>query len=331
MLSYITLNNVLALARALVEIAVIWVVFYICLKFVRNNSRTIQIFKGILIVVLTRFIANLIGLTTITALLDTVMTWGVVAIVIIFQPEIRAGLEKMGKANYFTGTTTLSNNEKTTLVEELVKACEIMSNTKTGALISIEQGQSLNDYVKAGTIINANVSKEILCSIFQYGTPLHDGAVIIQGAKIACAATYFPPTSKELSTSYGARHRAAVGISEISDSITIIVSEESGHISIAQEGTLTLMSSEELKAFLLGKIVNVKKEDTETTEATKVNVLNQIFKMKTKKTKKKEDENEPIKLQPTKKVEVEQNEESNKSTIVLHYETLDEEGSDTNG
>ena len=126
-----------------------------------------------------------------------------------------------------------------------------MSASKTGALISLEQGQDLSDYIKTGTSMNSIVSSELLCSIFQYGTPLHDGAVIIRGVRIACAAAYFPPTTKELPTSYGARHRAAVGISEITDSITIIVSEETGTISIAEAGELKSYTSEELRDYLM--------------------------------------------------------------------------------
>ena len=126
-----------------------------------------------------------------------------------------------------------------------------MSSTKTGALISLEQGQDLSDYIKTGTSMNSQVSCELLCSIFQYGTPLHDGAVIIQGVKIACAAAYFPPTTRELPTSYGARHRAAVGISEITDSITIVVSEETGNISIAESGDLKVYSVAQLRAYLM--------------------------------------------------------------------------------
>ena len=150
---------------------------------------------------------------------------GVIVMVVIFQPEIRMLLEKLGKTSVLTRLAALSSNEKEHLIEELVKACAQMSASKTGALISLEQGQDLSDYIKTGTSMNSIVSCELLCSIFQYGTPLHDGAVIIRGVRIACAAAYFPPTTKELPTSYGARHRAAVGISEITDSITIIVSE----------------------------------------------------------------------------------------------------------
>ena len=150
-----------------------------------------------------------------------------------------------------TRLVSLTSNEREHLVEELVKACAQMSSTKTGALISLEQGQDLSDYIKTGTSMNSQVSCELLCSIFQYGTPLHDGAVIIQGVKIACAAAYFPPTTRELPTSYGARHRAAVGISEITDSITIVVSEETGNISIAENGDLKVYSVAQLRSYLM--------------------------------------------------------------------------------
>lgn len=251
MFSYFTLDNLWTLLWQMVDIGCVWALVYYCLRIVKNNSRTIQIFKGVLLIVIIRFVATKVGLHTIASLADSIMNWGVVAIIIIFQPEIRSILEKIGKTSVFSGISTLTINERENLVNELVKACSEMSKTKTGALISIEQGHSLSDFIKTGTSMNSVVSSELLCSIFQYGTPLHDGAVIIQGVKIACAAAYFPPTTRELPTSYGARHRAAVGISEITDSITIVVSEETGNISIAQNGTLTAMSEASLKEFLL--------------------------------------------------------------------------------
>ena len=250
-MSYFTLNNLWILLRQLADIACVWALVYYCLKIVKNNSRTIQIFKGILLVIIVKALATYLELNTIAAMTTSIMNWGVPAIIIIFQPEIRSILEKIGKTSVFSRITTLTVNERENLVDELVKACTEMSKTKTGALISIEQGHSLSDFIKTGTPMNSVVSSELLCSIFQYGTPLHDGAVIIQGVKIACAAAYFPPTSRELPTSYGARHRAAVGISEITDSITIVVSEETGNISIAQDGKLTVYSEASLKAFLL--------------------------------------------------------------------------------
>ena len=246
----LTLNDVLNVVRALLDIGLVWAVIFFGLRIVRNNSRTVQIFKGILFIFIVKGLAMLIGLTTINYIADMVLSWGVIVMVVIFQPEIRMLLEKLGKTSVLTRLAALSSNEKEHLIEELVKACAQMSASKTGALISLEQGQDLSDYIKTGTSMNSIVSCELLCSIFQYGTPLHDGAVIIRGVRIACAAAYFPPTTKELPTSYGARHRAAVGISEISDSITIIVSEETGTISIAEAGALKSFTREELRDYL---------------------------------------------------------------------------------
>ena len=247
----LTLNDVLNVVRALLDIGLVWAVIFFGLRIVRNNSRTVQIFKGILFIFIVKGLAMLIGLTTINYIADMVLSWGVIVMVVIFQPEIRMLLEKLGKTSVLTRLAALSSNEKEHLVEELVKACTQMSASKTGALISLEQGQDLSDYIKTGTSMNSIVSSELLCSIFQYGTPLHDGAVIIRGVRIACAAAYFPPTTKERPTSYGARHRAAVGISEITDSITIIVSEETGTISIAEAGELKSYTSEELRDYLM--------------------------------------------------------------------------------
>lgn len=247
----LTFNDVLNVVRALLDIGLVWAVIFFGLRIVRNNSRTVQIFKGILFIFIVKGLAMLIGLTTINYIADMVLSWGVIVMVVIFQPEIRMLLEKLGKTSVLTRLAALSSNEKEHLVEELVKACTQMSASKTGALISLEQGQDLSDYIKTGTSMNSIVSCELLCSIFQYGTPLHDGAVIIRGVRIACAAAYFPPTTKELPTSYGARHRAAVGISEITDSITIIVSEETGTISIAEAGELKSYTSEELRDYLM--------------------------------------------------------------------------------
>ena len=312
-MSYFTLNNLWILIRQLADIACVWALVYYCLKIVKNNSRTIQIFKGILLVVIIKTLATYFELNTIAAMTSSIMNWGVPAIIIIFQPEIRSILEKIGKTSVFSRISTLTVNERENLVDELVKACAEMSKTKTGALISIEQGHSLSDFIKTGTSMNSMVSSELLCSIFQYGTPLHDGAVIIQGVKIACAAAYFPPTSRELPTSYGARHRAAVGISEITDSITIVVSEETGNISIAQDGKLSVYSPTSLKEFLM-KILGTntpaeEKKEEEVKEAParekkkegkKPGVFAHYFKNKnkvkvekTKTSKKKKEEQEP--------------------------------------
>jgi len=259
MLNYTTLQNFLQFARMFLDVAIISLFLYFCLRYVRNNSRTIQIFKGILFILFVNAFAKALGLKTTSWVAEMFLNWGFLAVIIIFQPEIRTVLEKLGKTSVFSRISTLSGNEREYLVDELVKATMILSEEETGALITIEQGQSLSDYIRTGTPMNSVVTAELLTSIFVTSTPLHDGAVIIQGDRIACASAYFPPTALDLPTRYGARHRAALGISEITDAITIVVSEETGLVSISHEGKLESMTATKLKEFLMRVIC-----DTET-------------------------------------------------------------------
>lgn len=369
MLNYLTWNNFIVLLQQVVDILCVWALVYYVLKIVKNNSRTIQIFKGVLLVIIVRAAASLFGLNTIATIADTVMSWGVVAFIVIFQPEIRSILEKIGKTSVFSHITSLTVNERENLVDELMKACEEMSRAKTGALISIEQGHALNDFISTGTPMNSVVSSELLISIFQYGTPLHDGAVIIQGVKIACAAAYFPPTTKELPTSYGARHRAAVGISEITDSITIVVSEETGNISIAKDGTLEVYSPADLRVYLQEQLGALNEEE-ETKEKEKENkgvFFKRVRRRSDKKTRQQEDSiaiedlskdqgldqlfDSIVEVEKKEEIQSENNEEPKKQVhpfasmgeslysdvvepqaIVLHYEKSDDvKGSDSDG
>ena len=240
----------------IVDILVLWFLIYYALKFVRNNTRTVQIFKGIILILAAKFFANLFGLQAVGWLADMFVSWGFVAVIIIFQPEIRGILERLGKSNMFSKISTLSGNEKEHLVNEIVKSVMILSKDQTGALITLEQGQSLADYVATGTVLNSIVTTELLTSIFVTSTPLHDGAVIIQGDRLACASAYFPPTSLDLPNRYGARHRAAIGISEITDSVTIVISEETGNISIAESGKIRGVDIKELRDYLLRIVCN---------------------------------------------------------------------------
>jgi uncharacterized protein (TIGR00159 family) len=197
------------------DIFIIWLILYYVLKLVRNNARTIQIFKGIILIVVIDALAKLLGLKTLEYMMDMFVNWGFLAIIIIFHPEIRSILERIGKSNVFSRITTLTGGEKEHLVDNIVTAVMVLSKNQTGALISIEQSHSLEDFVATGTRMNSDVTAELLTSIFVTTTPLHDGAAIIQGDKIACASAYFPPTNMELPSRFGARHRAAIGISEI--------------------------------------------------------------------------------------------------------------------
>ncbi len=262
----LTIQNIWYVFRIILDIGIMWFILYYAIMFVRNNSRTIQIFKGIIFVLVFNGIARLLGLTTVQYFSNTVISWGFLAVIIIFQPEIRAALERIGKTNAFSKITTLLANEKENLVNQIYEATMILSREKIGALISIEQSSSLQDYIKTGIAVNATVSKELLCSIFMTTTPLHDGAVIIQGDKIACASAYFPPTSINLSSRYGARHRAGLGISEVTDALTIVVSEETSAISIAENGRIFTVNEKQLKEYLRRVICNeeieIKKSST---------------------------------------------------------------------
>lgn len=183
--------------------------------------------------------------------MNQVITYGVIAGVVIFAPEIRTGLEKFGRTTQvFLQTQHMSDEEK--LVQALVNSVAYMSPRKIGALIAIEQTQTLQEYISTGIKLDADVSSQLLINIFIPNTPLHDGAVIIQGNKIATACSYLPLSeSKAISKEFGTRHRAAIGLSENSDALTIVVSEETGAISITYKGEFIHdLSKENLKVFL---------------------------------------------------------------------------------
>ena len=252
----LTIQNIWTVFRIIIDIAITWFILYYAIKAIRNNSRTTQIFKGIIAIVAINGLAKLLGLQTVAYFSDMFINWGLLAIIVIFQPEIRGLLEKIGKSNSFSRISSLLSNEKEKLVDEVYEATIALSENKVGALISIEQSQSLIDYIKTGIEVNAVVSKELLCSVFMTTTPLHDGAVIIQGDKVACASAYFPPTNVNLSSRYGARHRAALGIAEVSDALTIVVSEETSAISIAENGRIFSVDEKQLKDYLRRVICN---------------------------------------------------------------------------
>ena len=268
-LNLFTLQSLIRGIKVILDFVIIWVLIYYLLKIVRNNSRTVQIFKGIVLVVAMQVVANVAGFTTTRSLLDFIIQYGVLVVVIIFQQEIRSVLERLGKTSVFSALHSLSGNEKEKLIEELVGAATELSSKQIGALMTLEQGHSLMDYIKTGTPINATLTADILTSIFVTSTPLHDGAVIIQGDRIACASAYFPPTNKELPTRYGARHRAALGISEVTDSITIVISEETGTISIAEAGKLREMDETSLREYLNLLIQNSEQEVSRSLEKSR--------------------------------------------------------------
>ena len=272
----LSLSNILTITSTVLDILAMWAMIYYVMKVVKNNNRTMQIFKGILLIIVVDVLASMLNLKTVKFVADMFVSWGFLAVIIVFQPEIRALLERLGKSSFFSRITTLSGVEKEKLVDEIVKATLLLSQDQTGALISIEQGRSLSDFIKTGTPLNAQVTAELLTSIFVTSTPLHDGAVIIQGDKVACASAYFPPTNLELPSRFGARHRAAIGISEISDCLTIVVSEETGGVSIAMNGQISQVNKKQLRDILIqvicGKETEVKptKKPSQSTTSQRV-------------------------------------------------------------
>ena len=256
----LTLENIRTLTVMFLDIFIMWGVLYWSIKIIRGNSKTVQIFKGILVILIIDVIARFLGLKTVAYFANIFVNWGFLAIIIIFQPEIRNLLGRLGKTNVLSRIITLTGNEKENLVDQIVTATMLLSKDQTGALICIEQSHRLDDFIATGTRLNSDVSAELLTSIFVTSTPLHDGAVIIQGDKIACASAYFPPTNLELPNRYGSRHRAAIGISEITDAVTIVVSEETGSVSITQDGKIMNVSRKQLRDYLLRVICG---EETE--------------------------------------------------------------------
>ena len=200
------------------------------------GTKIMSLIQGVVFFIILKFVAEWIGFTTITYLMNQVITYGVIACVVIFAPEIRSGLEKFGRSTQvFSQTQQVSDEDK--LVVALVKSVAYMSPRKIGALISIERTQTLQEYISTGIPLDADISSQLLINIFIPNTPLHDGAVIISGNKIATACSYLPLSeSMAISKEFGTRHRAAIGLSENSDALTIVVSEETGGVSITSKG-----------------------------------------------------------------------------------------------
>ena len=236
---------------SITDIFLVWFVFYKLLQIIKG-TKAVQLLRGILLIVVGRFASEIIGLNTLSYLLDNVMTWGVLAIIIIFQPELRRALEQLGRGRLFSRTNFQEENIQEQTIEAIVKSTTYMAKRRIGALLSIERETGLNDYIETGIRLDSRVSSELLINIFIPNTPLHDGAVILQNGTVAAAACYLPLSeSPFVSKELGTRHRAALGISEVTDSITIVVSEETGSISLTKNGELYRnLSIDELQKML---------------------------------------------------------------------------------
>ena len=232
-------NHVIDIIRNIVDILLVWFMFYYILKNIKNNVKMSLLFKGVLVVIFLKLISTWFKLNTLGLILEYIIMYGPLALIVIFQPEIRGVLEQLGRSQLLGRHKTLTVDEREKLVYEIINALDYLRKAKIGALIVLERDVSLLDYINRAKPLYADLSSELLISIFFPNNPLHDGAVIIQGNRISCAGAVFPTSNSiSLNKRLGTRHRAALGIAEESDAIGIIVSEETGRVSIAVKGEL---------------------------------------------------------------------------------------------
>ncbi|MDQ0220154.1 TIGR00159 family protein [Peribacillus cavernae] len=239
-----------------IDILVVWFVIYRLLMVIRG-TKAVQLLRGIFVIVVVHSLSSLIGLNTLGWLMQQAMTWGFLAIIIIFQPELRRALEQLGRGKLFTRGAGQEEEEQDRLVEEIIKAASYMAKRRIGALISIERETGLSDYIETGIPLGSHISSELLINIFIPNTPLHDGAVILQNNQVAAAACYLPLSeSPFISKELGTRHRAAIGVSEVTDCITVVVSEETGGISLTKNGELHReLDQDTFRAILMDDLV----------------------------------------------------------------------------
>lgn len=271
-----TFDSIVEILRKLVDVLLVWFVFYYVLKNLRKNVKMVLLFKGIILIIILKIISDILNLATIGYLLNYLIQWGPLALIIIFQPEIRNVLEQLGRSQLLGRHKVLTVDERERMVYEITGAIEQLRKNRIGALIVVERDNSLNDYIEKSKKIYAEISSDLLISIFFPNNPLHDGGVIIQGDKITSAGAVFPTSDNvKISKRLGTRHRAALGISEEMDSISLVVSEETGRLSMAIGGELFYnLTLEELRIRLLEELKPKKiiEDDDEEEDANNEDV-----------------------------------------------------------
>lgn len=228
------------------EVIILAILVYKILVWVRD-TRAWSLLKGLVVILIFLVIAAMLNLTTILWIAEKILSVGILAVVIVLQPELRRALEQLGTRGFgrngfmiFEGVRPVDGNFSDKTINEIIEASFEMGKAKTGALIVVEQNNKLTEYEHTGITVDAVVTKELLINIFEHNTPLHDGAVIIRGDRVVAATCYLPLSeSRRLSKELGTRHRAGVGVSEVSDSLTVIISEETGKVSVAYGGNLS--------------------------------------------------------------------------------------------
>lgn len=262
-----TVDSIINILKNIIDIAIVWMIFYYVLKNFKNNVKMSLLIKGVLVIIVIKLLSDYVGFTTVGLLLEYVLEWGPLALIIIFQPEIRGALEQLGRSQLLGRHKVLTVDEREKLVYEIIQAVDYCKKSRIGALIVLERDISLSDYIDKAKPIYADISNELLVSIFFPNNPLHDGAVIIEGDRISCAGAVFPTSNNiKLNKRLGTRHRAALGIAEETDAISIVVSEETGRVSIAVKGELFYnLSLDDARMMLIDEL-RPKSVDTESVE-----------------------------------------------------------------
>ncbi len=255
----------------IIDIALVAVILYYAIKFVRE-TRAAQLVKGILLFLVFYVIASILDLTTISSLLQYIFQYGLVAIAIIFQPEIRRALEKIGRSKIpvfkflYKQNSSTSSSKWNYCIDPICEACHRLSSDKIGALIVIERKTKLGESVERAVVIDSIPSVSLIANIFFPNSPLHDGGLIVRDGRLYAASCFFQPSDKVENISLGSRHRAALGVSEVSDAIVIVVSEETGIISIATEGRLIRnFTKETLRDYLTQNLIEKETKDDENS------------------------------------------------------------------
>ena len=274
-------DNPLRLILLIIDLAIVIFLLYKLIKITRK-SRVWQLMKGIALLVVFTLVSGWLHLDILHSILTSIMTYGVIAMIVIFQPELRRGLEQLG-TNKLTKFFGIDKNIITKTKEDIYKiviAATELASTKTGGLIVIERDIKIGDVAESGVELNAEVSPQLLVNLFVQKTPLHDGAVIVSNNKIAAAACILPlADDKQIAKDLGTRHRAALGISKETDSIAIVISEETGKISIAKDGTLISDVDEEtLKKLLIKNVITNRFGEENLIKAERIKRLRNKFK-----------------------------------------------------
>ena len=252
----ITATTVITIIKKIIDISIVLLMVYILLKSIRNSVKLTLLFKGVVIIVFLKVISDICGFTTVGVLLEYIIMYGPLALIVIFQPEIRNILEQLGRSQLLGRHKTLTVDEREHLVYEIIQAMDYLRKNRIGALMVIERDVSLGNYIDKAKKVYADLTSDLLGAIFYEGNPLHDGGVIIQGDRITCAGAVFPTSSStKINKHVGTRHRAALGLAEETDAICLVVSEETGRLSVAIKGELYYnLSLDDVRMMLIDEL-----------------------------------------------------------------------------